>query len=105
MKKKMKVVVKDPGKKPEIKEISDSMFEIQQIVGGFFEIVRPFDDMHLLLVCNEEGTYKDGRPNILIGGQVIFGPFFICGEEPGEEGYEFTGLTDEQADHFMEVLG
>ncbi len=105
MKKEMKVVVKDPGKKPEVKEISDDLFEIQETVGGLFEIVRPFEDKHMILVCNEEGVYRDCRPNILIGGQVIYGPLFICGEEPGEDGYEFTGLTDEQADHFMEVLG
>ena len=105
MEKQMKVVVKDPGKKPEVKEISDDIFEIQETVGGFFEIVRPFEDMHMLLVCNGEGVYRDGRPNTLIGGQAIFGPLFICGEEPGEDGYEFAGLTEEQAKHFMELLG
>ena len=105
MKKEMNVVVKEPGKAPEVRMVTDDLHEMQRLVGGWIEIVRPFEDMHTLLVCNEEGVYRDGRPNVQIGNTVIFGPFFICSEETGEDGYEFAGLTDEQADYFMNILG
>lgn len=104
MGKEMKVVVKAPGKGPEVKIITDNLYEMQQVVGGLIEIVRPFDNMHELLVCNEEGAYRDCRPNLRIGGQTIFGPFFICSEEFGDDGPECAGLTDEQAEKFMELL-
>lgn len=105
MKKEMKVVVKEPGKAPEVRMVTDDLHEMQRLVGGWIEIVRPFEDMHTLLVYNEEGVYRDGRPNVQIGNTVIFGPFFVCSEETGEDGYEFAGLTDEQADYFMNILG
>lgn len=105
MKKEMKVVVKEPGKAPEVRMVTDDLHEMQRLVGGWIEIVRPFEDMHTLLVCNEEGVYRDGRPNVQIGNTVILGPFFVCSEETGEGGYEFAGLTDEQADYFMNILG
>jgi len=105
MKKEMKVVVKEPGKAPEVKMVTDDLYEMQRLVGGWIEIVRPFEDMHTLLVCNEEGVYRDGRPNVQIGNTVIFGPFFVCSEEYGDDGPECAGLADEQADYFMNILG
>lgn len=100
----MRIVVKEPGKDPEVKIISNNLYEMQQVVGGWIEIVRPFEDDHELLICNAEGAYLDGRPNLRISGQVIFGPFFICGEEFGDDGPECAGLTDEQAEKFMRFL-
>ena len=40
----MQVVVVEPKKKPEVREIGDSLESMQKIVGGLIEAVYPFDE-------------------------------------------------------------
>lgn len=52
---KINVLMVKVGKNPELIEIDDSLKTMQNLVGGYIEMVRPFEDENVILVCNEEG--------------------------------------------------
>lgn len=103
----MKILVVEPGKAPEVKEIDGSLESMQEVVGGYIEAIYPFDDP-IALVCNEEGKINGMTPNRILvdkGGNVldiICGTFFLCEALPTEE--NFTGLSDEDVERYMEIL-
>lgn len=94
----MKVIIVEPGEEPYTKEINNELKDMQNIVGGYIEIVPLFHD--IVLVCNEEGILLNLPYNRFIKGNEIFGTFFICKNEAPE----LTGLTDEEADHWLALL-
>ena len=53
-------VVVEPGKKPEIREIDSSLEGLQALVGGYIQVVYPYEDP-VAIVCNEEGKLE-GQP-------------------------------------------
>lgn len=76
----MTVVVIEPGKRPEIQHIPDTLEARQNIVGGFIEcIYPPFAELNMCLVCNEEGKINNLPPNRIVDNDVIAGTFFIAG--------------------------
>lgn len=106
----MRIVIVRPGK-PAVEEIIDNTLEnMQQAVGGYIEVLHPFSDERICLVCNEEGKFlSEMKPNRVIVeedrfkemnrkryGQkekildIIFGPFFLC----SDDGDEFGPLSD-----------
>ena len=103
----MKIVIVEPFKKARAAEISGELYDYQQIVGGFIEIVRPFRD-NACIVCNDEGKLlglpmnrpleKNGRAY-----DVICGTFLIVGTYSGDEGEEFCSLTDEQVKRYLSM--
>ena len=50
----MLVLMIEPGEAPRRLELSHSLEEMQKAVGGFIQILYPFEDP-VALVCNEEG--------------------------------------------------
>ena len=50
----MKVLVIQPEKAPEEREISGSLESMQAVVGGLIQAVYPFEEP-VALICNEEG--------------------------------------------------
>ena len=103
----MKILVAEPGKTPEVKEIDGSLESMQEVVGGYIEAIYPFDDP-IALVCNDEGKINGLPPNrILIDKtgdvlDIICGTFFLCEALPTEE--NFTGLHDAEVEKYMEIL-
>ena len=55
---------------------------MQALVGGMIEVVEPFDDSNVVLVCDECGR-NEGKPiNRIINGKMsICGSFFISGHD------------------------
>ena len=101
----MRVIVVEPKKKPEVREIGDSLESMQKIVGGLIEAVYPFDEP-VALICNEEGkllnlplnrALRDDEGNVY---DIISGTFFLCAAPPDSD--RFAGLTDQQAKTYME---
>ena len=83
----MIVLLIQPGEKPALTEINGTLESMQKIVGGYIQILYPFDDP-IALVCNEEGKLL-GLPlnrGLRNGcGQLydtIAGTFFLCGAPP-----------------------
>lgn len=80
----MKILEIKRGEEPELKEIGDSLEDMQEVVGGYIEVIYPFDDP-VGVVVNEEGKL-DGLPvSRFLYWQAseyvdaICGNFFICG--------------------------
>lgn len=51
--KKIGVLIKEPGKKPRHVNISDSLANLQNTVGGYIETVTLANDC--VVICNDEG--------------------------------------------------
>jgi len=94
----LRVLVYPIGLPPREKEIVDSLETMQEMVGGFIEVVdlgRVLGDSTLngyLAVLDEEGKLKGLPLNRLLGGHdVIVGQFFVT-KDDGEGG--FRSLSD-----------
>lgn len=99
MEERIKVVLVEPGKDPEIVEIDQTLKTLQKLVGGYIQVVYPWDDS-AVLICNEEGKMIGLTPNRYVKGDVIFGTFIVAGA--GRDMFE--SLTEEQICKYTEML-
>lgn len=97
----MKVLIREPINQPlQLKEITGTLEELQEIVGGYIEVVRITPD--ILCICNEDGKRKNLGNNFYhdfygwILGTVIFA---------SDSGKEFGSLTDSQVRYVQEYIG
>lgn len=95
----MKLVVKHPGRSPEVKSfVPDRLSdELRETIGGYVEQIRI--DKHLMLCCDEEGKLKKRPINIVLPdkGQIrsfIVGTVVIVGLSPN--GRYLRGLTSQE---------
>lgn len=101
----MRVLVIEPERRPEVREINDSLEAMQELVGGLIQPIYPFDDS-VALVCNDEGKLMDLPANRGLrdkNGQIydiVFGTFFLCGVPADCD--HFTSLTPEQIKRYEE---
>lgn len=79
---KIHVLIKDPGKKPRSVNISNTLKNLQQTVGGHIEAVTIAKDF--VVLCNEEGRYKGLPWNCEICGVNFVGAIILCGVEKDE---------------------
>lgn len=97
------ILVVEPGKKPYPKEIRSGLESLQKEVGGYIEVVYPFDEP-VGIVCNEEGKLNGLPLNRALrdeGGNVydiLSGNFLVVGL--GEE--DFCSLTPEHMEQFSQ---
>ena len=84
----------EPGKAPKIVTIPNTLEAMQQMVGGYIEVI-PLDDV--CLVYNEEGKLMGLPGSRRLGNDVIAGTFFLAGDTPDGD---FCSLTQEQADRW-----
>ena len=108
MTEKIKVIIKEPEKAPEIKTITNDLGTLQSIVGGYIETVTLASD--LLIICNEDGKLWNLPYNFDFGGQSFVGTVVIAGIDGdnfasfiGRAGMKFTTF-DYDSEEF-EVLG
>ncbi|MHB1484828.1 MAG: DUF3846 domain-containing protein [Saccharofermentanales bacterium] len=103
--KKIRVVLVQPMRKPNIIEIGSDLKSMQAAVNGLIEEVSLYDD-DISLICNEEGkilglplcrTLKYENGEVM---DIIAGDFFIC----GNDGERFSSLTEEQAQRYAELF-
>lgn len=90
----MKVLVKEPGKPYEFREIEKTLEAMQAIVGGYIEVIS-LRWAGTVLVCDEEGCLKNYEPNAVVrtatkSPQQIVGTFFVCQTAGGK----FVGFND-----------
>lgn len=101
----MRVLVVEPERRPEVKEIDGSLKSMQEIVGGWIQALFPFDEP-LALVCNDEGKLMNLPANRGLrdrNGQIydiVCGTFFLCGAPADSD--HFTSLTPEQIERYQE---
>lgn len=92
----IRVMICEVGKKPYVKEIPNELKPMQNIVGGFIEVIPVKND--LLVVCNEEGAIFELPLNKNLG-MNIYGNFFVA----RNEGPEFTSITDEDIEFLNRI--
>lgn len=82
----IKIWVKEPGKKPEKREIELSLRSLQEIVGGYVETLTIGDGD--VIICNEEGLISDLPFNcslhIPYGTHRLFGTIALLGADEDE---------------------
>lgn len=98
MAKTIKVLVKEPGKTAEVREVTNDLKTFQELVGGYIETVR-FDE-HSELLCNEEGKLQGLPVNFPLWNDVIVGTAVIV----GTDGEDFTDVRLETIAVFGKVL-
>ena len=98
MEEKIRVLVKEPGKEAELRDIPNTLKALQSAVGGYIETVTFAEDC--TLVVNEEGKLQGLPPNFLFFGDVIAGTAVLA----GVDGEEFCSLTDEQIESARKLL-
>ena len=82
MSEKIRVLVIEPGKKPEEREIDNTLEALQEIVGGYIECVTLATD--LVIICNEEGRLMNLPHNCWICNASFVGTIIMAGVD-GEE--------------------
>ncbi len=97
----MTVLLVEPNKYPEVKEIGTDLESLQQAVGGNIEVTYPFED-NVGLVVNEEGKINGMPLNRAVrdedGGvtDIVAGSFLVVGLIEDSFGF----LTQEQIGKF-----
>lgn len=104
---KVQILVVEPERRPEVREIDDSLKTMQQIVGGYIQAIYPFEDP-VALVCNDEGKLMNLPTNRGLrnkDGQmydIVFGTFFLCGAPADSD--HFISLTTEQIEQYWKMF-
>lgn len=101
----MKIISVQRNREPEVIEIDGTLDSMQKVVGGYIEIIEPFDDP-IAVVLNEEGKinglpvsrflyYRDSEYV-----DAVCGTFFLCGL--GEE--DLDDIPDDLAEKYMAMF-
>lgn len=85
----MRVIYKAPGSKPEIRDIPNTLEELQASVGGYIESYTFATDA--TVICNEEGCLRGLPYNCRFLGVDFVGPILVV----DIDGEEFTDLDPE----------
>ncbi len=94
----MRVLIVEPGRRPRREDIPHTLQAMQQMVGGYIEIIHPFEDP-VALVCDEEGKLKGYELNRAIAGKdIIAGTFFLAGIDEDD----LTDIPDALAEKYEE---
>jgi hypothetical protein len=102
----MKILVVEPLKVPYEKEIDGSLASMQAVVGGLIQLLYPFEDPELALICNDEGKILGLPYNRALRDEngriydVVAGTFFLCRAPADSENLE--GLTEGQVKFCLE---
>ena len=101
----MKVLVIEPLKEPYVKEMDGKLKTLQGFVGGLIQVLYPFEDEHIALICNDEGkllglplnrALRNSRGEIY---DIVSGTFVLCSAPPDSESFE--SLSDEQIQKYI----
>lgn len=90
---KIKVIIVEPNEYPVVKEINNDLKRLQNIVGGYIEVIYPFKDDEVVVIANEEGK-MNGMPlnrGIFDDGNlidIVAGTFIICYAPTESENFE-----------------
>ena len=101
----MRILIVEPKRRPEVKEIDGSLKSMQDVVGGLIQALYPFDEP-VALICNDEGKMMNLPANRGLrdeNGQIydiLVGTFFLCGAPKDSD--RFTSLTPEQIERDCE---
>lgn len=102
MQRNLNVLYIEPNKLPVKKVIKNNLEEKQKLVGGLIKYTYLNDCDDIAIVCNENGKILNLPPNRDIGYDIIFGNFFLVGDDP--EFGEDRSLTESQIKKYTEFF-
>ena len=94
----MKILFKEPNKEFETKEIENDLKTLQQLVGGYIEVIAYRDN--IVIVLEEEGKIKGKKLNMCFYNDVLVGDCVFVGIKDED----FISLTDEQIDMIVKGI-
>ena len=102
----MRILKVEPGEQPQIVDIDNTLSSLQDAVGGYIQVIYPFDDP-VAIICDDEGKMKCYPPNRVLRDEdgdiydILVGTFLIVGlcED------DFMDLTDILIDKYMAEFG
>lgn len=95
----MRILFKEPLKDAVVREIEDDLTVMQELVGGYIETVKIFNNIDMVVVLNEMGKIDQLKPNIYCGQDVLVGNIFFIGIDAPE----MRGLTDRELEIAKEL--
>ena len=104
----MRILIVEPGRRPEEREIDGSLKSMQEVVGGWIQALNPFAEPDVALVCHDEGKLLNLPANRGLrdeNGQIydiLCGTFFVCGAPADCD--HFTSVSQEQIERYRERL-
>ena len=97
----MKVLMVEPDQVPYVTVIGSNLSSMQTAVGGLIQVLYPFEDEEVALVCNEEAKLESLPLNRALFDtethrlyDIVSGTFFICSAPSDSD--SFGSLSDEQ---------
>lgn len=101
---KIKVIVKEPNKPCEIREIKNNYKVLQELVEGLIDITTLPGREDIDVICNDEYLYNGSPANILMPERenVFCGTIIFAGYN--EEDGSSISLTDEQIEAVQEYV-
>ena len=99
------VLLIEPEKVPREITVPNSLESLQNAVGGYIEVVYPFDD-NACIICNEEGKLNGMQLNRALRTEdgelydILAGPVIIAGLTEDD----FGSLTAEQVSHIPRCI-
>ena len=94
----MKVIIKEPGQRPRVTEIENSLSALQQAVGVYIETVTLAEDF--CIICNEEGRLQGLPYNLTFCGVSFVGTILFV----GVAGDEFADLSEQQVEILLKQM-
>lgn len=79
MSRKVSVIIKRPGKKPYKTNISDSLKNLQNTVGGYIDIVTPREYEDIAFIVNATGQFHGLSYNCTVCGVELYGNVIVIG--------------------------
>lgn len=100
----IRMLVKEHGGNPEVKEKPNTLETYQTLVGGYIEVVRrPFFPGDVIAIVDEEGVLKNRPANVLLpDGTLLAGTVVFVGGPLEKE--DFVSLTQEEVDELTTAL-
>jgi hypothetical protein len=99
----MRIVYKDVGQPPEMRDIPNTLEALQGLVGGYIEVacVSPvcFEGV-LRYVVNEEGKLLRMKPNVYTATDTLVGPVIVT----AVDGEDFRDLSEDEISFAKEIL-
>ena len=107
----MRVVICEPGKRAEIRDIDGRYETMCRLVGGDLDRTYPYTEPGITFIGCEEGVLKGLKPNRILHGAdrydepAFVGTFVICGTDFDDDGEPcFGSLTEKQAEKYRKLL-
>ena len=94
----MRVIRKDPGERPCLVEIPNTLDALQNAVGGYIETVTLFSNA--TIICNEEGILRGLQYNCRLCKINFVGTILVVGIKEDK----MCSLGDKEAERIMRVL-